>query len=129
MESNNAEPIWMARLTNDVPYRIPILGKARLDMFYGKLQGHTYEPQVWIHGEKVSVQPFKSLEIGFTRTVVFLGVDYPFSFHRLWDSYFSVGDNNSSYLAAEQSWLPAGRSGFLLEAAEASGDALQRRLL
>lgn len=108
MESNNAEPIWMARLTNDVPYRIPILGKARLDMFYGKLQGHTYEPQVWIHGEKVSVQPFKSLEIGFTRTVVFLGADYPFSFHRLWDSYFSVGDNNSSYLAQNN---PGSRQG------------------
>jgi hypothetical protein len=98
LESNNAEPFWMARLTNDQPYSIPVLGKARLDLFYGKLQGHTYEPQVWIHGEKVSLQPFKSLEVGFTRTVVFLGVDYPFGFHRLWDSYFSVGNNNFSYL-------------------------------
>jgi hypothetical protein len=97
-ESNNAEPIWMARLTNDLPYRIPILGRARLDMFYGKLQGHSYEPQAWVHGEKISIQPLKSLDIGFSRTVVFLGVNYPLSASRLWDSYFSVGDNNSSYL-------------------------------
>ena len=96
--SNNIEPIWMARLTNDLPYKIPILGKARLDMFYGKLQGHRYEPQVWIHGEKISLQPFKSIEFGFTRTVVFLGVDYPLSFNRLWKSYFSVGNNKYSYL-------------------------------
>jgi hypothetical protein len=96
--SNNIEPIWMARLTNDVPYKIPFLGKARLDMFYGKLEGHKVEPQVWIHGEKISLQPFKGIEVGFTRTVMFLGVNYPLSFRRLWDSYFSVGDNNFSYL-------------------------------
>ena len=96
--TNNADPYWMARMTNDVPYRIPLLGNARLDMFYGKLQQHVAESQVWIHGEKVTFQPSKSLEIGFTRTVVFLGVDYPLSFRRLWDSYFSVGDNNSTYL-------------------------------
>jgi len=94
--SNNIEPIWMARLTNDVPFKIPFLGKARLDMFYGKLQGHRYEPQVWVHGEKVSIEPFHNFEIGFTRTVVFLGVNYPFSFDRLWKSYFSVGDNNAT---------------------------------
>jgi len=91
--SNNIEPIWMARLTNDLPYKIPILGKVRLDMFYGKLQGHKALPQPWLHGEKISLQPFKSFEIGFTRTVEFLGVGYPFTFNRLWKSYFSVGDN------------------------------------
>jgi hypothetical protein len=106
--TNNIEPIWMARLTNDKPYKIPVLGKLRLDMFYGKLQGHTFEPQVWIHGEKVTLQPTKSLEFGFTRTVVFLGVDYPLSFHRLLDSYFSVGDQRNTYLAANN---PGSRQG------------------
>ncbi len=96
--SNNIEPIWMARLTNDQPYNIPILGKARLDMFYGKLQGKKYEPGVWIHGEKISFQPFRGVELGFMRTVIFLGVDYPLTFDRLWKSYFSVGNNNSTYL-------------------------------
>lgn len=94
--SNNIEPIWMARLTNDLPYKIPILGKARLDMFYGKLQGHRFEPQVWIHGEKISLQPFKNLEIGFSRTDVFLGVGRPFTLNRLWKSYASVGDNQNA---------------------------------
>jgi hypothetical protein len=96
LESNNAEPFWMARLTNDLPYRIPILGQARLDMFYGKLQGHTYLPEPWIHGEKISLQPLKGLEIGFSRTDVFLGVGRPFTFNRLWRSYFSVGDTQNA---------------------------------
>ena len=108
--TNNAEPFWMARLTNDLPYHIPLLGNARLDMFYGKLDQHVAEPQAWIHGEKISFQPFKSLEIGFTRTVVFLGVDYPLSFNRLWDSYFSVGDNNATYLPQNN---PGSRQGGL----------------
>ena len=96
--SNNIEPIWMARLTNDVPYKIPILGKVRMDLFYGKLQGHKFVPQAWIHGEKVSLEPFKNFEIGFARTVVWLGDGYPFTFSRLWRSYFSVGDNPNSDL-------------------------------
>jgi Capsule assembly protein Wzi len=96
LESNNAEPIWMARLTNDLPYQIPILGKARLDLFYGKLQGHRALTEPWIHGEKISFQPFKSLEIGFTRTVVFLGIGRPLTFNRLWRSYTNVNDTGDA---------------------------------
>jgi len=94
--SNNIEPIWMARLTNDVPYKIPILGKARLDMFYGKLQGHKFLPGPWIHGEKITIEPFHNLEIGFARTDVFLGEGRPFDFNRLWRSYLSVGDSQTA---------------------------------
>jgi hypothetical protein len=97
--SNNIEPIWMARLTNDVPYKIPILGQARIDMMYGKLQGYKNEPQSWMHSEKISLQPFKNVEFGFSRTVIFLGVDYPLTFNRLVHSYFSVGDNDATPLA------------------------------
>jgi hypothetical protein len=104
LESNNAEPIWMGRLTNDLPYKIPLLGKARLDMFYGKLQGHTYLAQPWIHGEKIAFQPFKDFEIGFTRTVVFLGVGRGATFGRIWHSYVSIDDgppgNSSADTAA-----------------------------
>ena len=96
LESNNAEPIWMARLTNDLPYKIPVLGKLRVDLFYGKMQGHKYLPGAWMHGEKVSLQPLKDLEIGFTRTVVYLGAGRPFSFHRLLVSYFNVNDSGSN---------------------------------
>jgi hypothetical protein len=48
------------------------------------------------------------VEFGFTRTVVFLGVNYPLSFDRLWKSYFSVGDNN--YTAQPQN-NPGDRQG------------------
>ena len=90
--TDNIEPIWMARLTNDVPYTLPILGKARLDMFYGKLQGHRALPEPWIHGEKISFEPFRNFQIGFARTVMFLGQGRPLTFKRLATSYFSVGD-------------------------------------
>jgi capsule assembly protein Wzi len=96
--TNNIEPIWMARLTNDMAYRLPLLGRARLDMFYGKLQGHPFLPDPWIHGEKLSFQPFNNFQIGFARTVVFLGVGRDFSFERLANSYFSVGDQQTSDL-------------------------------
>jgi hypothetical protein len=98
LESNNAEPIWMARLTNDQPYKIPVLGKVRVDLFYGKLQGDKYRPHPWLHGEKITLQPIKSIEVGFSRTVVFLGEGRPFTFSRLWNSYFSVGDNANANL-------------------------------
>jgi len=92
LESNNAEPIWMARLTNDFPARLPVLGHFRMDMFYGQLQGRRYLPGPWLHGETISFQPFSSLEIGFTRTVQFLGDGRPFTWRRLWRSYFNLDD-------------------------------------
>jgi len=100
LESNNAEPIWMARLTNDVPYKIPILGKARVDLFYGKLQGHKYRPQPWIHGEKITFEPFKDLQIGFSRTIVFLGVGRGTTFGHIWDSYFNVDNGGPGNLTS-----------------------------
>jgi hypothetical protein len=53
-------------------------------------------PQPWIHGEKVSFQPLKSLEIGFSRTTEFLGVGRPLSFNRLWRSYFNLNDTGNN---------------------------------
>ena len=96
--SNNIEPIWMARLTNDRPYKLPILGNLRLDMFYGKVQGHKFIPHAWIHGEKISVQPFKDFQIGFSRTDIFLGDGFGATPRRIWDSYFSVGDTANTDL-------------------------------
>jgi len=98
--TNNIEPIWMGRLTNDKPYKIPVLGNIRFDFYYGKLQGHGTNnaplSQPWTHGEKITLQPFKSLAIGFSRTDVFLGVGRGFTFGRLWKSYVSVGDNQNA---------------------------------
>jgi hypothetical protein len=92
LASNNAEPFWMGRLTNDRPYKLPLLGRVRIEMNYGKLQGHTYFPGVWFHGEKFSLQPFNSLEINFTRTTQYLGPGRPLSWRRLYRTYFSVDD-------------------------------------
>jgi len=94
--SNNPEPVWMGRLTNDIPYTIPVLGKVRFDLFYGKLERHPYLPEPWIHGEKITFQPFRSVEVGFSRTVVFLGQGRDLTFKRLFNSYFNVDDTGDA---------------------------------
>ena len=131
MESNNAEPIWMARLTNDVPYRIPILGKARLDMFYGKLQGtQPTNRRCGYTARKISVQPFKDVsKLALREPWSSLGADYPAQLPTVYGIATSaLATMQTHTLRRTIRWLAAGRSGFLVEAAEDSGDALQRRL-
>jgi hypothetical protein len=114
LESNNAEPFWMGRLTNDEPYTLPLLGKIRLDMFYGRLQDHPAFPGVWAHGEKITIQPLSSLEFGFSRTTEFLGPNRPFNLHRLWITYFSIDDGAPGNKKADDNWDDPGdrRAGF-----------------
>lgn len=92
--SNNAEPIYMFRVSRIVPFTLPWilrwLGPMKVDAFYGRLSGNGFPPRPLIHGEKISFKPTPNLELGFTRTVEFGGVGRPFTFERLWTSYFSV---------------------------------------
>jgi hypothetical protein len=94
--TNNIDPMWMGQLNRTVPFRFPwifkYLGDVRMDFFMARTQGHVYPPKPWIHGEKTSVMPTKNLEFGFARTTVWTGVDRPFSFRQLVNTYFSVGD-------------------------------------
>jgi membrane-associated phospholipid phosphatase len=70
--SDNAEPIYMARLVNPEPIRLPsifrILGPVRIDQFFGRLQGQPYVPRPFEYGQKLSIKPFSFLELGFART-------------------------------------------------------------
>lgn len=91
--SNNAEPMYMARLTNTEPFRLPILGDTRIDFFVSKVSGHISPAQPYLHGEKISFQPVPSLEVGFSRTTMFLGQGHGATPRRIWNSYFSVGDH------------------------------------
>ena len=109
--SNNAEPFWMLRINQTEPLWVPgvsrLFGPFRFDNFFGKLSGHTQFPQgPYMFGEKVSfkpfaeievgthnkVRPFKGIEIGFSRTVVFAGQNHvPLTFGSFWNSFTSFG--------------------------------------
>lgn len=93
--SNNAEPIYMAQINRTIPLAIPLLSKItgpfRYDFFFGKLSGHQYPPNPYIHGEKISFKPTENLEFGFSRTAVFAGQGLtPLTFHTFWTSLTST---------------------------------------
>jgi membrane-associated phospholipid phosphatase len=75
--SNNIEPVDMVRMVNSEPFEMPgflkYLGPARLDSFFGRLEGHTYIPRPFIYGNKINFKPFANLELGFGRTVTLGG--------------------------------------------------------
>jgi Capsule assembly protein Wzi/PAP2 superfamily len=74
--SNNIEPIPMARLTQSdvhLPSFLKVLGPARIDSFFGRLDGHSYIPRPYIYGNKINFKPFKSLDLGFGRTLTIGG--------------------------------------------------------
>ena len=109
--SNNAEPFWMLRINRTEPYWIPgvshLLGFFRFDNFFGQLSGHTEYPQgPYMYGNKMSfkpfaeievgthnrVYPFKGIEIGFSRTVIFAGQNHvPLTFGSFWNSFTNFG--------------------------------------
>jgi membrane-associated phospholipid phosphatase len=95
--SNNAEPIYMLRINRTLPLYIPllsrVLGPMRHDHFFGKLSGHHFPPDPFMYGDKVSFQPTKNLELGFSRTAVFAGQGKtPLTIGTFWRSYTSVSD-------------------------------------
>jgi len=95
--SNNAEPIYMLRINRTLPLYIPLLSKLlgpmRHDHFFGKLSGHHFPPDPFMYGDKISFQPTKNLELGFSRTAVFAGQGKtPLTFGTFWRSYTSAND-------------------------------------
>jgi membrane-associated phospholipid phosphatase len=93
--SANAEPIYMAQINRTIPLKIPglsrLIGPVRYDFFFGKLSGHQYPPNPYMHGEKISFKPTENLEFGFSRTAVFAGQGLtPLTFHTFWRSLTST---------------------------------------
>ena len=113
--SNNAEPFWMLRINRTEPFWVPgvshVLGPIRFDNFFGGLSGRTQFPQgPYMYGQKFSFKPFgeievgthnkrrpfKGIEIGFSRTVVFAGQHHvPLTFGSFWNSFTSFGAVNA----------------------------------
>ena len=71
--SNNIEPANMVRFVNPEPFELPgflrFLGPARLDQFFGRLEGHHYITRPFMMGQKINFKPLPSIEIGFGRTL------------------------------------------------------------
>jgi hypothetical protein len=95
--SNNAEPIYALRINRVVPLRVPILsdvmGPFRYEGLLGSLKGHRYPNAPWVHAEKFSFKPYRDLEFGFSRVVIFAGKDHvPLTFGSFWNSFTSFSN-------------------------------------
>lgn len=104
--STNAEPIYMLRIQQDAAIRLPwvlrYLGPMRWDSFFGKLEGHRFPFDPYLHGQKISLKPTPNLELGFSRTVVFAGAGRGLTFGSFWHSFASVGDKANSTPGSSQ---------------------------
>jgi membrane-associated phospholipid phosphatase len=66
--SNNIDPVRMVQVEKS-DFRLPLLGPARIDQFFGLLRGHSFVPHPYIFGQKINFRPLPSLELGFARTI------------------------------------------------------------
>jgi hypothetical protein len=75
--SNNAEPIYMFRLSRVRPFTLPwifrYIGPMKIDLFVGRMRGNDFPSGPIFHGEKISFKPTKNLQFGFSRTTEFGG--------------------------------------------------------
>jgi Capsule assembly protein Wzi len=111
--SNNAEPIYMARVSRIAPFQLPwilrLLGPMKWDLFFGKLSGNQYPPRPLVHGEKISFKPTRNLELSFSRTAEFGGVGRPITLGAIFHSYLSF-QSSVGYSASQN---PGERNGGL----------------
>jgi len=91
--SNNAEPIYMFRLSRVRPFTLPwifrYIGPMKIDLFVGRMRGNDYPSGPIFHGEKITFKPTKNLQFGFSRTTEFGGVGRAMTLGAIWHSYFS----------------------------------------
>ncbi|HKE33113.1 MAG TPA: capsule assembly Wzi family protein [Candidatus Angelobacter sp.] len=96
MVSDNADPMYMLRLSRTSPWVLPFflkfLGQVRGEFLVGKLSGHQFPARPFFNLQKISFHPTKNLEIGFTRSSLWAGVGHPFNAHALSRNLFTLGD-------------------------------------
>ncbi|HUN60742.1 MAG TPA: capsule assembly Wzi family protein [Candidatus Sulfotelmatobacter sp.] len=109
--SNNAEPIYMARLNQIAPFKFPwifrYLGLTKLDFFLGTLSGNESPPHPLLHGEKISFKLTRNLELSFSRTGEFAGQGRALTLGALFHTYFSF-QSSASYSSSQN---PGERNG------------------
>ncbi|NCO52771.1 MAG: capsule assembly Wzi family protein [Deltaproteobacteria bacterium] len=79
--SNNAEPLDMLRVTNPSPIILPwifgLLGPARLDVFWSRLETERRVAEPYFAGMRIDVKPLPWFELGASRCVIFGGEGRP----------------------------------------------------
>jgi hypothetical protein len=120
MASNNTEPIYMLRVDQTTPTKLPgflgKLGPVRSEFWVGKLTGQHYvqtqdvalgtvfsvgrslDKQPMVNGVKVSFKPTPNFEFGVSRTGLWGGPDFPITLgttrHSLFSTTNTVGRGN-----------------------------------
>ena len=120
--SDNAEPITMLRFDRVSPFKLPgflgALGPMRVQFFIGQLRGQQFvnipipgrpdasqvvghpgvslNPQPYIHGMKLSLNPTPNFELSFSRTVIFGGPGFPVTAATFWRSVVSTDGGSGS---------------------------------
>lgn len=109
---DNAEPIYMFRLSQTTPRKLPgilgWLGPYRVELFAGKLTGQHFvntqngniafslgrslERQPMINGQKLTFKPTPNFEFGIGKTGLWGGPNFPITLHTTANSLFSTGN-------------------------------------
>jgi Capsule assembly protein Wzi/PAP2 superfamily len=112
--SNNAEPIYMFRISQTAPRKLPgilgFLGPYRTELFIGKLTGQHFvntedgniavslgrslERQPMINGQKITFKPTPNLEFGVGKTGLWGGPGLPITLHSTERSLFAPGNGS-----------------------------------
>ena len=99
MLSDNADPMYMLRLTRTTPLVLPgflrHIGEIRGEFIVSKLSGHQFPQRPFFNLQKVSFHPTQNLEIGFIRASLWAGVGHAFTAHSLLRNFTSNGDSTS----------------------------------
>ncbi|HMF89063.1 MAG TPA: capsule assembly Wzi family protein [Candidatus Angelobacter sp.] len=100
MLSDNADPMYMLRLSRTTPLVLPWilrhLGEIKGEFLFSKLSGHQFPARPFFNLQKISFHPTRNLEIGFTRASLWGGVGHPFTLHALERNFLALGDTPGS---------------------------------
>ena len=95
--SDNANPFYMVRVAQIRPVELPsflgVLGAMRFENFMGREQGHPISGHPFIYGQKVSLKPFPSLEVAYSRTTTIGGIGDSLNTHTFIESFFGRTDS------------------------------------
>lgn len=98
--SNNAEPMYMIRAAQTMPFLLPgpfrFLGRIRTQFLLGRLAGHEFPPRPFINAQKITFQLTRDFEVGFTRSAIFGGVGHPLTIGTFGRSFFSFSSTGST---------------------------------
>jgi hypothetical protein len=98
--SNNAEPMYMVRLDQTMPFLLPgalrLLGRIRTQFLVGRLAGHEFPPHPLINAQKITFQLTPNFELGFTRSAIFGGVGHPVTANSFFRSLFSASSTGGT---------------------------------